>query len=108
MTIAVVSAAPRPGLLYSLPAASQDTQVVRDALGNQHTSYAYQDGHSSAVAVSRSDVSKHLVYHQPQVVYQPQQVVYQHAPAPAYYETAHAPLVYQQEQYFHQAPTYFI
>jgi len=94
VAVSLTSAAPKPGLFY-VPAASSDTQVVRDALGNQQTSYAYQDGHSSAVAVSRSDVTKHLVY-QPA----PVQVVYQHAPA--YYSAVHhAPLVYS-----HEAPAY--
>jgi len=46
-------AKPKPGFIYSFPAASSHTTVLRDALGNQATAYAYQDGHSSSVAVSR-------------------------------------------------------
>ncbi|CAG7698443.1 unnamed protein product [Allacma fusca] len=75
----------RPGVIYSYPAASSDTSVVRDALGNQQTSYAYQDGHSSAVALTRNDVSKHLVYQTAPVVYE----------TPAYYQSV--PAVYNSQ-----------
>ena len=85
-------ASAKPGFLLTVPAASSDVSVVRDALGNQATSYAYQDGHSSAVAVSRSDVSKHLVYQAAPVVYQP-------AVVPTYV-AAHAPFVYQHGAYY--------
>ncbi|OXA55587.1 uncharacterized protein LOC110849413 [Folsomia candida] len=52
----------KPGhFFYGYPPSSQTT-VLRDALGNQATAYSYQDGHSSSVAVSRNDVSKHLTY----------------------------------------------
>lgn len=54
MSVLVSMSVAAPGVFYSaLPAPSSDTKVFRDYLGNQATSYAYQDGHSSAVALSR-------------------------------------------------------
>jgi len=77
--------------------------VVRDALGNQATAYAYQNGHS-AVAVSRNDVSKHLVTVAQPVVHAPV-VSYEHHVAPAYpaYQT-HAYAAYPSYSY---NPYYF-
>ncbi|CAL8122697.1 unnamed protein product [Orchesella dallaii] len=53
-------------LYYGYPeSASQQTTVIRDALGNQGTGYAYRTSNgisSSSVAVSRSDNSKTLAY----------------------------------------------
>ncbi|ODM99354.1 hypothetical protein Ocin01_07322 [Orchesella cincta] len=70
MTILVIKTEagilPVQQLLYGYPSTgSQQTTVIRDALGNQGTGYAYQTSNgisSSAVAVSRSDNSKTLAY----------------------------------------------
>ena len=71
MALAINLSVGAPGLYFQhLPSQPADTKVFRDVLGNQQTSYAYNDGHSSAVAVSRSDSNTHLVY--PPVVYETQ------------------------------------
>ena len=72
MAFAIDLSVGAPGLFFThLPSQPADTKVFRDYLGNQQTSYAYQDGHSSAVAVSRSDSNTYLVHPQP-VVYETQ------------------------------------
>jgi len=109
--VGLVVGRPQPGLghyFYSYPAPSSHTSVVRDALGNQATAYSYQDGHSSSVAVSRNDVSKHLTYvpvpvapvlhqvHHAQVVYEEPVI----AAAPAYHHHQIPSAYYGGEYYY--------
>jgi len=109
LTLWVGLAHGRPGhFFYTFP--SSQTHVARDALGNQHTAYAYDDGHSSSVSVSRSDVSKHLTYVPVPVVAPVVHTHLAHAAHPAIYDEA-VPVLAAASPDYHSyasyAPSYY-